>query len=211
MTSADGGSDREPERGARPLRADARANREKILEAAAAVFTAQGVGACVDDVALRAGVGVGTVYRHFPTKEDLFEAVVLDHFTALVAKVELLTQADDPKAAFEEFVDVLADAVVDKRDLADALGQAGVDIKAKAGGTFDRLRGLVDVLMVRAQQVGAVRDDVDADELFVLVHGTCGAAVQAGRDRASLRRILSVLCAGLRPEATAASASPPAS
>jgi len=202
MTSANEDEDRRPDEG-RPLRADARANREKILKAAAEVFTAEGVGACVDEVATRAGVGVGTVYRHFPTKEDLFEAVVLDHFATLVATVERLTEAEDPGAAFEEFVDVLADTVADKKDLADALGDAGVDIKAKAGGTFDRLRQLVELLLARAQAAGSVRGDIDADELFALVHGTCSAAMQAGRDRASLRRMISVLCAGLRPEAAA--------
>jgi AcrR family transcriptional regulator len=205
MTSAgdDGGvgvrADAGPDPG-RPLRADARVNREKILEAASAVFTAEGAGACIDEVAQRAGVGVGTVYRHFPTKEDLFEAVVLDHFTALVAKLERLSQSEDPGAAFDEFIEELANAVADKRDLADALGRAGVDIKAKAGSTFDEMRRLVELLLTRAQAAGAVRDDVDADELFVLVHGTCSAAAQAGRDRESTRRMLSVLCAGLRPE-----------
>jgi AcrR family transcriptional regulator len=207
MTSVGGGSGvptsagdgTGPDQG-RPQRADARANREKILEAASSVFTAGGAGACIDDVAQRAGVGVGTVYRHFPTKEDLFEAVVLDHFTALVAKVQRLSQAEDAGAAFDEFLEELARAVVDKRDLADALGRAGVDIKAKAGGTFDELRRLVEVLLARAQAAGAVRDDLDADELFVLVHGICSAAGQAGRDEASTRRLLSVLRAGLRPD-----------
>ncbi|HUO48064.1 MAG TPA: TetR/AcrR family transcriptional regulator [Acidimicrobiales bacterium] len=185
--------------GERPLRADARANRQKILQAASEVFTAEGVGACIDSVARRAGVGVGTVYRNFPTKEDLFEAVVLAHFTSLIDRAEELTRAEDAGAAFEQFVDALADTVIDKRDLADALGAAGIDIKAKAGGKFDELRRLVELLLSRAQDAGAVRRDLDADELFVLVHGTCSAASSAGRDRESTRRLLSVVCQGLRP------------
>jgi AcrR family transcriptional regulator len=187
--------------GGRPLRADARANREKILKAAAEVFRAGGAGACVDTVAQRAGVGVGTVYRHFPTKEDLFEAVVLDHLAGLAARVEELSVAEDPGAAFAAFLDELADTVTDKRDLADALGAAGIDVKARAGGIFERTHRGVAVLLSRAQAAGAVRADVDVDELFALVQGTCAAASQAGRDAASTRRLLSVLLAGLRPEA----------
>src|SRR5579863_1523990 len=81
---------------ARPLRADAAKNRERILEAAEATFTAEGVAAPIDAVAQRAGVGVGTVYRHFPTKEALFEAIVTARLADLCESTRQLTEAESP-------------------------------------------------------------------------------------------------------------------
>src|SRR5271156_1993990 len=83
----------------RPLRADAAKNRERILEAAEATFTAEGVSAPIDAVAERAGVGVGTVYRHFPTKEALFEAIVITRLDALIEITRQLAELDEPTDA----------------------------------------------------------------------------------------------------------------
>ena len=85
----------------RPLRADARRNREKVLVAARAVFSEHGRDAQMDDVARRASVGVGTVYRHFPTKEALIEALMVDSFQAIAAHAEAALEMDDPWEAFE--------------------------------------------------------------------------------------------------------------
>jgi AcrR family transcriptional regulator len=86
--------------GERPLRADARRNREKVLEAVRAVFSEQGRDAQMDDVARRAGVGVGTVYRHFPTKEALIEALMVSAFETIAAAAEAALEVEDPWEAF---------------------------------------------------------------------------------------------------------------
>src|SRR6201993_5602883 len=88
----------------RPLRADARRNREKVVRAAREAFAAHGYGVPLDEIASRAGVGPGTVYRHFPSKEALFEAVVTARITDLVSDARARTDADDPGAAFFGFL-----------------------------------------------------------------------------------------------------------
>ena len=95
---------------ARPLRADARRNRERVLEAARAAFGAEGSDVSLDDIARRAGVGAGTVYRHFATKDALFEAVVLDRIGELVEEAHALADDPDPGRAFLSFVELLARA-----------------------------------------------------------------------------------------------------
>ncbi|MGH9097365.1 MAG: TetR/AcrR family transcriptional regulator, partial [Acidimicrobiales bacterium] len=114
----------------RPMRADAVKNRARILQAAEEVFAANGLSAPIDMVAEQAGVGVGTVYRHFPTKEALFEAIVL---TGLQELVEAATAADDQDAgeAFYAFIRTFASKVSIKHDLIDALSAAGIDIKSQ--------------------------------------------------------------------------------
>ena len=94
-----------PPSAARPLRADAQRNRARILEAAENVFAVEGIEVPVDLIAEKAGVGVGTLYRHFPTKEKLCEAVLLERLSALTLDAQALAEADDPKAAFFGFLD----------------------------------------------------------------------------------------------------------
>src|SRR5712691_4544222 len=93
---------------ARPLRADARRNRERVLDAARAAFAAQGLSVPLDEIARHAGVGPGTLYRHFPTKEALIEAVVHDRLQGLAADGAALLDAPDPGAAFFAFLGRLA-------------------------------------------------------------------------------------------------------
>ena len=179
---------------ARPLRADARRNRERVLEAAEQVFATEGVSAPIDEVARVAGVGVGTCYRHFPTKEALFEAIVLRRLEQLTELARGLSTAEDAGAAFFQFIDRFGALVGEKRDLSDALEAAGVDVKARAAGPSDELRSAATVLLERAQAAGAVRDDVDAADLFGLIVGTCKMA------DASAPRMLGIVCDGLRPQ-----------
>src|SRR3954447_18775801 len=112
----------------RPLRADAARNRARVLEVAYQTFAADGLAVPIDDIARRAGVGAGTVYRHFPTKEALFEAVILDRLTRMARYAQSLTTAEDPGAAFFEFLHRLVTGASGSRDLADAL--AGTDLAA---------------------------------------------------------------------------------
>jgi len=181
------------------LRADAARNRALILEAADAVFGEQGVGVPVDEVARRAGVGVGTLYRHFPTKEKLFEAVIVTHLERLVDRARQLESRDDPGAALFEFLSLMAAEATAKRDLVDALSGAGIDVKDVASVKKLELEEAAGALLRRAQETGEVRDDVSLADLIGLVMGTCMAAEHNASD-CSRARMIEVVCAGLRGE-----------
>ncbi|MET0233828.1 MAG: helix-turn-helix domain-containing protein [Kibdelosporangium sp.] len=155
----------------RPLRADARRNRARVLEMAHEVFETEGLAVPVDEVARRAGVGVGTVYRHFPTKEALFEAILVHRVEQLAAEAEALAEADDPGTAFFGFYRDMIRRVVGNKALGEALSAAGRDlmeITAKAG---QDLRAAQDELLRRAQQAGAVRADLTSDDLKAILIG----------------------------------------
>ena len=184
----------------RPLRADARRNRAKVLEAAEEVFASEGLAVPIDEVARRAGVGVGTVYRHFPTKEALFEAIVVARLEALVERAEELSTADDPGAAMFTFISELVDLAVKKRDLTDELARAGVQSEQLVAGVKERLEHSFEVLLQRAQATGAVRQDINRTDVTALVMGTCMAANQHGCT-GSTQRLVSVLCDGFRAQA----------
>lgn len=182
----------------RALRSDARKNRARLLAAAEEVFAEQGVSVPVDDVARRAGVGVGTLYRHFPTKEALYLAVVATHVEDLRDESRCLLGAPDPGEALFVFLQHLGEQVLVKHDLADALVEAGIDIKAEMAGVMDEMKENVQTLFARAQEAGAIRDDVGAEEVFGLVIGSCMAAKQHGADRGAQQRMIGVVLDGLR-------------
>ena len=183
---------------AKNLRADAVRNRARVLEAAEAVFGSEGLAVPIDAIAERAGVGVGTIYRHFPTKEALFEAIVLSHFERLVDQARALVTAEDPAEALFGFLAQVVSTAVAKRDLADALAGAGIDVKATASGLKPDLEGAVGELLLRAQQAHAVRADVTVADLMGLVAGTCIATERQGVGGCSSVRMLEVVCDGLR-------------
>ncbi len=151
------------------LRADARRNRAKVLAAAEEAFAADGLAVPLDDIARLAGVGAGTVYRHFPSKEALFQAVVLERIDQFTEEARGLADAADPgEVFFGYFVRVIKQASLN-RAICDALTEAGgVGFKADAGDDF---RGAFSVLLERAQAVGAVRADIDGDDLRALMVG----------------------------------------
>ena len=132
----------------RPLRADARRNRERVLTAAREAFAELGFGVPLDVIAERAGVGPGTVYRHFPTKEALFEAVTLARVQDLVVVARVGAESADPGAALDAFLARLADEAAAKRDLPDALGGAGAAAVALAR---TELHAALDDLLARAR------------------------------------------------------------
>ena len=182
----------------RPLRADARKNRALLLEAAEEVFAERGLSVPVDEVARRACLGVGTLYRHFPTKEALFVAVVAARIERLRDESRCLIDSDDPGAAFFAFAERLADEVRAKHDLADALAEVGIDYKAELGGLVDEMHRNVQALISRAQAAGAIRDDLSAQELFGLIAGSCMAAEHQGLGTEAQRRMLHVVFDGVR-------------
>ncbi len=190
------GSDAEAE--TRPLRADAARNRARILAAAEAVFAAEGIEVPVDTIAEKAGVGVGTLYRHFPTKEKLCEAILLERLASLTVDAQALAEADDPAAAFFGFLDHVVEEAAAKRDLIVAVMGAGVTFDLAASDVKEALRVAVEVLLRRAQEAGAVRSDVTAAAVMALASATCQAA---SHDNATPSRdLLAIVCDGLRTQ-----------
>ena len=183
---------------ARPLRADARRNRAQILQAAQAAFAAEGLSVSIHEIARRAGVGVGTVYRHFPTKEALFEAIVVSALDRLVEEGRSLITADDPGAAFFEFLSRMLDEGSASKTLKDALAGAGVNVKAATSGAGNDLQRVTEALVTRAQRAGAVRDDLDGDDLMALLAGTFLAIDRRTDDAGASGRLVAVLHDGLR-------------
>jgi AcrR family transcriptional regulator len=187
---------------ARPLRADAVRNRARILEAAENVFAVEGIEVPVDLIAEKAGVGVGTLYRHFPTKEKLCEAVLLDRLSALTVDAQSLAHADDPQTAFFDFLAHVVEEGAAKRDLMVAVMGAGVEFEESSVAVKDALREAIGVLLARAQAVGAVRQDVTPAAVLSLVGATCQASVHA--DSAPACDLLAIVCDGLRVQRASA-------
>lgn len=198
MTSAEQGAAGLGGAQARPIRADARRNRLRLLEAAEEIFAKEGLAVPVDEVAKRAGVGVGTLYRHFPTKEDLFEAIVLRHMDDLAAVCEH-AHADRPVEAFFEFLARLAEQVSLKHDLFDALGESAADFKTRCGPKIEALECAVDALRQRAVEAGGVRPDVTTQQIIGLVVSACKVSAHGvpGGD-GSRCQLLDVVFDGLR-------------
>jgi AcrR family transcriptional regulator len=188
------------------MRADARRNRAQILVAAEICFAEQGIGVPIDDIARRACVGVGTVYRHFPTKEALAEAVVVARVEKLIEEARSLATSDDPGSAFFSFLHSMSEASVAKRDLVDALSGAGIEVKERLGSSKVSLAAGMETLLQRAKKAGAVREDVALADLFGLVMGAC---LSAQGDACSQDRMLSIVCDGLRAPAAVGAAPHP--
>jgi AcrR family transcriptional regulator len=170
----------------RSLRADARRNRERVLDAARRAFAEQGYAVPLDEIAAAAGVGPGTVYRHFPTKEALFEAVSVANVEELAADARARAEAADPDLALGGFLELLAEQAFAKRDLPDAL--AGADMHDALG-----------VLLAKAQEAGGVRRDVTVSDLIALLKGLLHA-VRTDPDPDVRHRLLAVIRDGLRPK-----------
>ncbi|HEU5434463.1 MAG TPA: TetR/AcrR family transcriptional regulator [Thermomicrobiales bacterium] len=184
--------------GAGATRADARRNRARLLAAAAELFAAEGSGVPIGEIARRAGVGVGTVYRHFPTKELLFAAVVRERLERLAAEARVLLAADDPGEAFFAFFRSLVEGGAAKKDLSDALAGAGIDIASHTGDLASEVRDALAKLLLRAQRAGAVRADIAAADLYALLAGVLLAMDQRRGDVALRDRIIAVVADGLR-------------
>jgi AcrR family transcriptional regulator len=191
MSDADTGQATEPK-----LRADARRNRARILAVAVDAFATEGLSVPVQEIARRAGVGTGTVSRHFPTKEALFEAILLSRAGQLTEEATRLLDAADPGAAFFGFfARLIAEGAVNL-GLAEALTGAGYDLdEATRRDGVDPMSALAR-LLARAQQAGAVRPDVDAADVKALIGG-CLARAAAAPDQATLDRMVDIARQGL--------------
>ena len=158
----------------RPLRADARRNRERILESARRVFAECGANAQIDDVARQAGVGVGTVYRHFPTKEALLVELLREKFRLFAARGrEALEQDDEPFAALEALLRRNAETAASDAAVQHALAAAGEHIWLQAEAEQQELVAVTDDLIGRARRAGTIRQDVQANDIAMLMCGLC--------------------------------------
>jgi AcrR family transcriptional regulator len=178
----------------KPLRADALRNREKVLRAARDAFAASGYGVPLDEIAARAGVGPGTVYRHFPSKEELFEAVAAARVRDLIDDARRRSGDADPGRAFFDFLGRIRQEAVAKRDMPEAI--------AIAGPLHDDMQAALDVLLRRAQQAGAVRPEITTPDIIALLKGLLRSINDAppgpaGQSQAD--RLLTVVTDGLRP------------
>jgi AcrR family transcriptional regulator len=184
--------------GDRPQRADARTNRVRVLDAAEEVFGRGGESASTDEVARLAGVGIATVFRHFPTKAVLLEAVLTRRFERLRDRAEGLASADEPGRVFYDFFAHMVADAAGKIAIADALADAGGDAPGRAAQASDELKRAVGVLLGRAQEAGAVRKDIGLPELYALLIGASRAAAFAHLDENVQARALAIVFDGLR-------------
>jgi AcrR family transcriptional regulator len=158
----------------RPLRADARRNRERILESARKVFAEYGADAQIDDVARQAGVGVGTVYRHFETKESLLVELLREKFRLFAARSrEALEQDGEPFEVLEDLLRRNAKTTASDAAVQHALAGAGEKIWMQAQAEQQELAAVTGELIARARRAGTIRQDVEANDIAMLMCGLC--------------------------------------
>lgn len=181
----------------RPRR-DAQLNRERILEIAKAAFTRHGAEASLDEIAKQAGVGAGTLYRHFPTRDALIEAVYRSEVEKLAASEHRFAAAMPPIEALRAWMLLLVDYIAAKHIIAPALNSVAGGPSRLYEGSRSLVQGAIEELVKRAKKSGDVRRDIDASDLLRAVIGV--SYVSSGGDwQQSARRLVDILIAGSRP------------
>lgn len=179
----------------KPLRADALRNRQKILDTAEQMFARQGLGVSVDDIARETGIGVGTLYRHFPTKHALIAALAGGHFAKFADRAEQLAAEPRPGAALRELIEIMVRESANKRDLLDTLrGNAWLD-SPEIEPLRARYKRALAKLLGNAQRAGEIRNDVSPAELGALLRGLFWSEL----DTRTRMRLVGVLFDGLCP------------
>lgn len=173
------------------LRADAQRNRIRILDAAESVFAELGATASTEEVASRAGVAIGTVFRHFPTKRDLLAAIMTDLRCRLTSQARAFAVEGDPATALFDFATSLVELATTKRTVVELLT---TDTPSQVGS----LQQAVDALLVRAQQAGAIRPDARITDVMALLGAASQGALRGGWDRQARDRTLGIIFDGLR-------------
>jgi AcrR family transcriptional regulator len=181
---------------ARKPRADAVRNRERVLEAAKAIFSAGGPDASLEAVARRAGVGIGTLYRHFPTREALFEAVYRREVQQLGELAEQLQSEAAPVDALRRWLRSNVEFVATKKGMSAALALAVHGSSELYAYTFDRLTKAIGALLDRAVAAGEIRPDILPEDLLRALVGMCYMYDQPGW-QASVVRLVDVFVDGL--------------
>ncbi|MCK8499403.1 TetR/AcrR family transcriptional regulator [Myxococcus fulvus] len=185
--------------GEQPVRADARRNRARILDAAEAVFAEQGASASTEAVAARAGVAIGTVFRHFPTKPELLQAVVMHLLDRLITEVDAMVDKQDAGTALFEFCARVMAISARNRAVFARLAETGV--RVRVADALARLRPGIELLLERAQKARTVRDDLRPAELIALLAAICQEALADEWSESFRKRALNLLFDGLRPTA----------
>src|SRR3954447_15829427 len=175
------------------MRQDARENRERILAAADHVFGTRGEAGSTEEVARLAGVGIATVFRHFPTKEALVEAALVRHFMGLLERTRAAATAPDPSAALSTLIHEMIERGASKITLASMLGS---DAPPAVVAVSTELKSAVDTALRRAQAAGSVRPDVGVEELYLLIRGLAQTSAATPVPAAVLNRAVEIILAG---------------
>jgi AcrR family transcriptional regulator len=185
---------------ARPLRKDAERNRQRILEAAREVFAERGLGVSLDDIAKHAGVGVGTVYRRFPDKELLIDALFEDRVGEILNAASESLEIKDPWLAVAGFLQRTLELQVEDRALKELL-LSTTESHARIEDARRRIQPVIATLLERAQQAGVLREDLAVSDLVLLQHAI-GEVADYSREAAPevWRRMLVIALDGLRPD-----------
>ncbi|WP_328905486.1 TetR family transcriptional regulator [Streptomyces sp. NBC_00234] len=183
---------------ARPMRADARRNYDRLLGEARMSFAEHGTDASLEDIARRAGVGIGTLYRHFPNRQALMNAVFQEALAALLTRSRELAEAEHPCRALVEWLGAIVTHAGEYRGVAQALMSASRDETSALAQCNVPLRQAGARLLARAQEVGAVRADVSIDDLMQLTNAIALAAEQSPDDPGLADRLLMLTLQGLK-------------
>jgi AcrR family transcriptional regulator len=188
----------------RPMRADAQRNYTRLLDAASAAFLEHGADdVSLEEIARRAGVGIGTLYRHFPTRQALLEAVYRDQVELLEARADELLKTEPPGDALADWLRALMKFSSTKHTLTSAL-LAGLGKDSELLSSCSKvIRGAADALLARAQGAGVVRPDADSGDLIRLVHAVNIATQRGPADPGQADRMLALILDGLRPQPAA--------
>lgn len=183
---------------ARPMRADARRNRLKVISTAERVLASEGSAASMREIARRASVGLATVYRQFPTKEALLEAIVDERINRLLTHAREAADSPHPSEAFFNFFDFAVESATGEKALADSLAQAGIDTKGATQSRWRELKATTATLLARAQNEGGIRTDTTMSEILALIAATSLAADRQQWSTERRRRTLQIIFDGLR-------------
>ncbi|MFI9802725.1 TetR/AcrR family transcriptional regulator [Streptomyces sp. NPDC052302] len=183
----------------RAMRADARRNHERLLTEARAAFAEHGTDASLEDVARRAGVGIGTLYRHFPNRDALVSAVFEDAAGELLTRSRQLLEAPEPCAALVTWLRETVTHAGEYRGLARSLMAVSADGSSALARCSDPIRQAGGALLARAQQAGSVRADVAIADLLQLTHAIALAAEETPSDPDLADRLLNLTLRGLKP------------
>ena len=182
----------------RKPRTDAQRNRERILEAAKEAFTRFGADASLDDIARQAGVGAGTLYRHFPTRDALIEAVYRSEVEKLAAAERKFTAAMPPIEALRAWMLLFVDHIAEKQIIAPALNSVVGGPSKLYEGSRGLIQEAIDALVKRAIKSGDIRRDLDPFDLLRALIGVSHVASGPGWQQ-SARRLVDILITGSRP------------
>jgi AcrR family transcriptional regulator len=182
----------------RPKRADARRNYDRLLSEARSTFAEQGADASLEEIARRAGVGIGTLYRHFPTREALLEALLRDRFDGLCQLAQELLTSESPDQATLTWLRALIERASTYRGLTGALVSTLNDPESELYASCHEMRTAATQLFEQAKQAGLVRADVNGEDVFLLAHAVAWAGEQVPHDAGATDRLLELMWAALR-------------